>query len=147
MFICILRESVDWACLATWSTTSKFLPWLSMLVLASTWYQFDVTVRHLSSLSYLLLSLFTPCILLTLCVRWCITFWLCIIDFQLVTSLLGFFVRVLFLPFISQPCITVYTSFFAYAWSIITVSDLYVCIFIIFKLTVSTLIYLWLLQG
>ena len=145
MFICILRESVDWACLATWSTTSKFLPWLSMLVLASTWYQFDVTVRHLSSLSYLLVSLFTPCILLTLCVRWCITFWLCIIDFQLHHCWVFLCVCCFCLLFLSLHY-SIY-NFFAYAWSIITVSDLYVCIFIIFKLTVSTLIYLWLLQG
>ena len=37
--------------------------------------------------------------------------------------------------------------FFVYAWSMITVSDLHICIFIIFKLAVFTLIYLWLLQG
>ena len=88
-----------------------------MLVLSSTLYQFDVTVGHLSSLNYLLVSLFTFCIcshypfILLFCspyvsVRYCITFLVLHHKFS-VTSLLLF----LFLPFISQPCITKYANF------------------------------------
>ena len=52
-----------------------------------------------------------------------------------------------FLCFISQPGITVYTSFFAFAWSSITISDLHVCIFIIFSLQSLPYIYFMVASG
>ena len=48
-----LRESDDWACLAKLENSSKIF---TLLVLASTLYQFDVSVEHLSSLNYLYTS-------------------------------------------------------------------------------------------
>ena len=81
----------------------------TLLVLASTLYQFDVTVGHMSGLNYLLLSL--PFILhlftlacgfvhLTCQLGSALYFWLC-------TPLLSLFFFC-FCLFISQPCITVY---------------------------------------
>ena len=82
-----------------------------MLVLTITLYQFYVTVGHLSSLNYLLVSILYFAFGLAspsycspyVSVRLCITFLALYYRF-LVTSLFLF----LFLPFISQPCITVH---------------------------------------
>ena len=82
-----------------------------MLVLTITLYQFYVTVGYLSSLNYFLVSILYFAFglaRLSYCspyvsVRLCITFLALYYRF-LVTSLLSF----LFLPFISQPCITVH---------------------------------------
>ena len=82
-----------------------------MLVLAITLYQFYVTVGHLSSLNYLLVSILYFAFglaSLSYCspyvsVRLCITFLALYYRF-----LATFSVVFLFLPFISQPCITVH---------------------------------------
>ena len=112
-----------------------------MLALASTLYQFHVTVGYLSSLNYLMISLLHFSFAHTsplfcspyVSVRWCITFLALYHKFS-VTSLFFFRFCLLFISLALQ-----YILAFAYAWSIISVSYLDVCIFIIFKLTVFTL--------
>ena len=112
-----------------------------MLVLGSTLHQFDVTAGHLSSLNYLLVSPFTfcicshlPVILLTLCVRWCITFLALHHRFPATSILLSFcfylFYRNLALQYILVFCICL-----VYHYSIRFIC----CVFKSFKLTVFTL--------
>ena len=126
----------------------SFFRIFTLLVLASTLYQCDVTVGHMSGLNYLLLSLPFILHLFTLACRFvhlicqlgsALHFWLCIPLLSLFFLVFAF----LFLSLALQ-----YTSFCIYhVWSIIKVSYLHVCIFRILTWQYLPYIYLWLLQG
>ena len=102
-----------------------------MLVLGSTWYQFDGTVGHLSSLNYLVVSLYTLH-LLTLA---CHFAHLMYQPFGLVSWISSCitveFLCVLFLHFISQTCITVYTSFL-HMFGLLLHYPIYMFVFLLF---------------